>query len=62
MCAFLILAYFSTNFVMLLIAWFLCGAAIGGFMSGPFLIMMDIYEQKDWEKCPQISSPRSRSA
>ena len=50
MCVFLILAYFSTNFVMLLIAWFLCGAAIGGFMSGPFLIMMDIYEQKDWGK------------
>lgn len=50
MCAFLVISYFSTSFVMLLVGWFLCGAAVGGFMAGPFLIMMDIYEQKDWGK------------
>lgn len=50
MCLFLVISYFSTSFIMLLIGWFLCGAAVGGFMAGPFLIMMDIYEQKDWGK------------
>lgn len=50
MCVFLVICYTSTSFIMLLIGWFLCGAAIGGFMAGPFLIMMDIYEMKDWGK------------
>ena len=50
MCVFLAMTALSTSFIMLLISWFLCGAAIGGFMSGSYLIMMDIYEQKDWAK------------
>lgn len=50
MCVFLAITAFASSFVMLLIGWFLCGAAIGGFMAGSYLIMMDIYEQKDWAK------------
>lgn len=50
MCVFLLCTYFADSFVLFLVSWFLCGVAVGGFMAGPFLIVMDIYEQKDWAK------------
>lgn len=50
MCIFLVMTYFANSFVLFLISWALCGVAVGGFMTGPFLIVMDIYEQKDWGK------------
>lgn len=50
MCVFLVMTYFANSFVLFLISWALCGVAVGGFMTGPFLIVMDVYEQKDWGK------------
>ena len=50
MCVFLVMTYFANSFVMFLVSWAICGIAVGGFMSGPFLIVMDIYKRKDWGK------------
>ena len=50
LCVILAVSNFVTSFTLFLVCWFIVGCAVGGLMSGAFLIVTDIYEQKDWGK------------
>ncbi|MFV0362343.1 MAG: MFS transporter [Suipraeoptans sp.] len=56
MCVGCIMTFFAPNFVTFIISWAFCGIFVGGFSTGPFLIMSDIIEPEKRAKYAGILS------
>lgn len=50
MCLALLGTYFAGSFIMFVICWTVAGICVGGFVTGPYLIMMDVFEKEKWGK------------
>lgn len=50
MCIALLGTFLAKSFSMFIICWTLAGVCVGGFVTGPYLIMMDIFEKERWGK------------
>ena len=49
-CIASLMTYFSQSFVMFLISWTICGVCVGGFVTGPYLIIYDSFDKASWGK------------